>query len=230
MEIIEKEENIEKVYELVYDKEKVDELLKKIARDCSFRRSGEYSTYENGFIIEANNLTAALEEIEHSYNSAGHKLYENVDENSVRLSKYDCWEHGFPYHVSFKATKVELPRLYFYISKILNEDIEGYKSLNNYPNVTNEYISYDEKERKLERWAINIINSGGGTSIDTVALDHLVRGIDKVREERKDNPNYNFDLLKQYYIEALNLFSLKLKRKTEYFVDGEVKEMSSIKI
>ena len=57
-------------------------------------------------------------------------------------------------------------------------------------------------------------------------IEFLLEEQKKIKKEKQDNPNYDFDKLHEYYIEATDLFSWKEKRRIEIIRDGEVQRLS----
>ena len=225
MDIIEENDNVLNVYNLQYDEEKVEDLMAIIARDCSFKLYGEYWTDEKGERIEAVNSVEAINIITNMRNSAGYNVFRKLDESSIRLKDYDGWERG-PLEVHFEAQKTILPYLYCCLELILKGFEDGYYKLLSYWD-TSEYIPFDVREKAYAERLKSVINDADLLSIDIDEVKAYALQIEEIRRWRNNNPDYNFELLEQYYKEALSLFTLKLVSRTEFYTDGEVMEIKA---
>ena len=112
MEYIEKKGNVERVYEVLYDKEKLKELLDKIVRTASYREQGTHiilagPKYENN----------KFEEGQEPKLLNGDPRFENI----TSLSEWSS-DGIYSYHgdsIQIKGTKVVPPRLEYIIYNIL---------------------------------------------------------------------------------------------------------------
>lgn len=221
MEITKRDGNIIEVYELNYDKEKVKELMQKILDNCCFKYSGKQEE-----LVKAMFAKFVYKIIDNIYAGSIYtndiKKYENIDFNSIKIEDnyYSDWEHGDPYKATFNATRVEAPMLYHHLANILDENEKGYLAFLEYPNSI-ELEPFSEREYKLVKRLRYLVNGYNDIENNIETIEEIIKRIKTVQKEKNDNKDYDFKLLASYYEEALNLFSLKLKRKTVIYEEAE---------
>ena len=135
MEFIEKSDNIEKVYSVYYDSEKLKKLLDEIVRNVSYKTDGKFTapfdaSFEGNVFTSGANLPN------------GDPMYENID------SIYRYTSHGYySYHndsIAVEGTLVTPPKLAFIIEKILSNEPNSIYNFLDYA-TSSELVSIDEK-------------------------------------------------------------------------------------
>ncbi len=192
-------------YELSYDETKLQDLMDRIAKSCCFRIYGTYDNVNNIPLI-ASSVKEAYKKIDEATNIAGYKLYEDIDISSIKIDKNNS--------VTFRAYKNMLPMLYTYLYGISKGYSKSYLAFQNY-NHSIELVPYYQREIALIKnlkenvRAINSIDN----RIDNVEI--IVSEIKRLKKEKEDNKDYDFNLLRSYYLEALDLLELKEIGKME---------------
>lgn len=202
MQIIINTENKESTYELIYDKEVIKGLIGDIIENCSIRKKIKSSTTARTYSEAENKINSATDLI-------GNKIYENVsDINAERVNDpSDYWRHGDPVPYSFTADTLVSPKLVDFLINLLkgkNIDYEWFSS--------RKELS-EKQELQLEIQQID-------SEINEISNFETQRKIGKLEElARKvsalaDIPEFNYDLLSEYYNIATSCIKLKLIRET----------------
>ena len=206
MEYIEKKGNVERVYEVLYDKEKLKELLDKIVRTASYREEGTHiilagPNYENN----------KFEEGQEPKLLNGDPQFENI----TSLSEWSS-DGIYSYHgdsIQIKGTKVVAPRLGYIIYHILNDDngfINELMNYQNYSELVDIEIRIDEANQRV-------------TDIDNFSFDKKICAINELKnlvEDKKAGRYFDVKLLQALYDEAFTIIELKLKQETTTVTEG----------
>lgn len=194
MEFIEKSDNVERVYSVYYDCEKLKELLDEIVRKASYKTDGKFTApYNASFEDNAFTSGASLPN--------GDPMYENIK----RIYRYTS-NGPYSYYadsIAVEGTKVTPPELAFIIERILSEDSDSiYEFLN--------YITHDELVSIDEKIAVadKVVDE-----IDNFDVDKKINALNNLKqfcEDKKSKEYFDVELLKQYYQQARSLIELQL--------------------
>ena len=194
-----REGNIVRVYNIVYDKEKLEELLNKIVRECSYKIEGEF--------------TLKVSEVKYGYDK----------DRSYGIRKLPSLLNGDPMYqdttkvcddydglsrerVFVNGSKVILPKLAYIIFSILNGDVDAIKLLV-------EYASDDEIKpieviitKKIER--LSEIKTDLNSNIDE--LIEISKQLTELGERKKEGHFFNLVSLNKCYLEAIGSINCEL--------------------
>lgn len=194
MKFIEKSDNVERVYSVYYDCEKLKELLDEIVRKTSYKTDGEFTApYNASFEGNAFTSGASLPN--------GDPMYENIK----RIYRYTS-NGPYSYHddsIAVEGTKVTPPELAFIIERILSENSDSiYEFLN--------YTTHDELVPINEKIAVadKVVDE-----IDNFDVDKKINALNNLKqfcEYKKSKEYFDAELLKQYYLQARSLIELQL--------------------
>lgn len=194
MEFIEKSDNIEKVYSVYYDSEKLKKLLDEIVRNVSYKTDGKFTapfdaSFEGNVFTSGANLPN------------GDPMYENID------SIYRYTSHGYySYHndsIAVEGTLVTPPKLAFIIEKILSNEPNSIYNFLDYA-TSSELVSIDEKI---------IVANKSVDEIDNFDYDKKINALNNLKqlcENKKEKKYFDSELLKQYYLQACSLVEFQL--------------------
>lgn len=188
MKYIEKNKNVERVYSVHYDSEKLKELLDEVVRNLSYRTDGHFNplhiiTFDGNVITSGANLPNGDPE----YENIKKIEYYNYQDDSIRVV----------------GTKVTSPRLAFIIKKILSDDEKGIYEFLDYKNAS-ELIPIDEQIVAANKAIDEIDNFDFNKKMS--ALNEL-KSLCAVKENKQ---YFDVELLKQYYLQAYSLIELEL--------------------
>lgn len=207
MEFIEKSDNVERVYSVYYDCEKLKELLDEIVRKASYKTDGKFTApYNASFEGNAFTSGASLPN--------GDPMYENIK----RIYRYTS-NGPYSYHddsIAVEGTKVTPPELAFIIERILSEDSDSIYEFLNYT-THDELVPIDEKIAAADK-AVD--------EIDNFDVDKKINALNSLKqfcEDKKSKEYFDAELLKQYYLQARSLIELQLvSEKTMKSSSGRV--------
>ena len=202
MQIIVKNGNKETIYELIYDKETIKQLIDDIVKNCSIRKKSRY-------VVNAVTIEEAKEQINSSMFCDKIKIYKNVKD--IRTEKindsFDYWRPGDPRPYSFEAEALVVPELVYYLMDILNESDIDYNWFKNRKELTRkEKIQLEKQKIDAE---INKISN-----FDTENKIRKLNDLKIAVEILNDIPNFNKDLLAKYYDIAESYIKLELVQET----------------
>lgn len=194
MKFIEKKGNVERVYEVYYDCEKLKGILDEIVKKTSYKTEGKF-TAPSGASFKGNEFTngASLPN--------GDPMYENIK----RIYYYTS-NGPYSYHndsIAVEGTQVTSPDLAYIIERILADEPESiYEFLDYFFHP--ELVPIDTKIEKLNKEINNI---------DNFDFDKKINALNNLKclcEEKKTKAYFNTDLLRKYYTQAYSLFELQL--------------------
>ena len=194
MEFVEKNENIERVYSVCYDVEKLKELLDEIVKKASYKTDGRFTAPYNAS-FEGNVFTSGADL------PNGDPMFENIK----RIYYYTS-DGPYSYHndsIAVEGTQVTPPELAFIIERILSDEPNSIYELLNYA-THDELVPIDEKIAAANR-AVN--------GIDNFDFDKKINALNSLKhfcEDKKTKEYFDVELLKQYYLQARSLFELQL--------------------
>lgn len=194
MKFIEKKENVEREYDVYYDREKLKEILDEIVKKTIYKTDGNF-TAPHGASFNGNEFTkgASLPN--------GDPMYENI-----KKIYYYTSSGPYSYHndsIAVEGTQVTSPELAYIIEKILADEPESINEFFEYffhP----ELVPIDEKIKKLN----NEIDE-----IDNFDFDRKINALNNLKclcEEKRVKAYFDPDLLRKYYTQAYFLFELRL--------------------
>lgn len=202
MEITIKKENVESIYELVYDKENIENLISNIIKNCSIRKRIKTR-------IEASSYDNAESIINSATDWNGNKIYENasdITEEPVE-DPFDYWRHGDPVPFSFTADTLLSPELVQFLIDLLNEEEIDYEWFNNREELS-ERDKLQLEMQKLNSEINTISNFEPKTKIKK--LEELFRTI----QYFNSIPEFDLKLLSNYYDLAQSYINLELIQET----------------
>ena len=201
MNYIKKEENIEREYNVTYDKEKLKDLMDRIVKTASYTEKGTYSV-TNG---KTKNKRFRLYEYEDGLFTGEQPTLTNGD------PLFKTTTTIFPINSEDKlrvcGTRVVEPGLSQILNRILKDD-EGIETLVNYEN-SSELVKIDEKISNL------IIKIDSTDNYNTSVKIGLLKELEQELYSQKSGRFFNTELLKAYYEEAKSLFEFELVRETK---------------
>lgn len=194
MEFIERKDNVEKVYSVNYNVEKLKDLLDEIVKNVSYKIDGTFTAPYNAS-FEGNTFTSGASL------PNGDPMYENIK----RIYRYTS---NGPYSyrddsIAVEGTQVTPPELAFIIKRILAED----------SNSIYEFLAYETYgelipiDKKIE-YANKDVDE-----IDNFDFDNKICALNKLKqlcEDKKSKKYFDVELLRQYYLKACSLFELQL--------------------
>ena len=194
-----REGNIVRVYNVVYDKEKLEELLNKIVRECSYKVKGEFTLKVSEVIYGYDkDRSYGIRKLPSLLN--GDPMYQDiikVEDDFDGLSRERVFVNG---------SKVILPKLAYIIFSILNGDVDAIKLLV-------EYASDDEIKpieviitKKIER--LSEIKTDLNSNIDE--LIEISKQLTELGERKKEGHYLNLVSLNKCYLEAIGLINCEL--------------------
>ena len=194
MELIEKSDNVERVYLVNYDNEKLKELLDEVVRNASYKTNGKFTAPYNAS-FEGKKFTSGADL------PNGDPMYENIK------SIYRFTSDGpYSYHndsIAVEGTKVTPPKLAFIIRGILSEEPNSIYEFLNYE-TNDELVPIDEKIVAANKAVDEIDNFDFNKKRN--ALDTL----EQLCEDKESKKYFDVELLKKYYLQASSLFELEL--------------------
>ncbi len=189
MEFIDKSKKEERVYEIIFDREKLKLILDEIVKYTSYRVSGEFRSPDR-IKFEGHNI------IKGASLPNGEPMFQDI----TRI-----WWGGDAHYI--KGVKIIPPKLATIIEGILNGHEGSFRAFIKYE-TEYELISIDEKIAAAKLDAEMIDESKPDAKIKAL------KRIEKLYLEKRDNRYFNTDLLKDYYNLARSLFKLHLVKET----------------
>ena len=194
-----REGNIVRVYNIVYDKEKLEELLNKIVRECSYKVKGE-------FTLKVSEVIYGYDK-DRSYGIRSLPSLLNGDPMYQDTTKvYDDHDGLSRERVFVNGSKVILPKLAYIIFSILNGDVDAIKLLF-------EYASDDELKpidiiitKKIER----LFEIKADLSSNTDELIEISKQLTELGERKKEGHYFNLVSLNKCYLEAIGSINCEL--------------------
>lgn len=192
--------NVTSIYKVIYEKEKLEELLNKIVRECSYKvkgkfkyRYGEISYISNPYRITKGPLLPNGEDIYQDII----KIEDDFDGLSIE-------------NVTIEGARVIVPKLAMIVASILNGNIKSLNLLQAYVD-NDELISIDMKINAKINELREIINA---TEVEIDKFIEVSTELKELRNNQKENQCFNTVLLNRYYFEVVNLISYELVSKT----------------
>lgn len=196
MKYVERTDDIEKVYSVHYDGEKLKKLLDEIVRKASYRVDGSFTASSSNVVKTDGNIFISDEDLPN-----GDHVYENIED-----VYYFPSESSYGYHsdsIGFNGTKVISPELAYIIKKILSNKSKGIYELINYRN-HDDLIPIDKKIENAEMNVNRISNFDFENKINALKI------LKKHCEDKEENRYFDVALLNHYYSQAISLFELHL--------------------
>lgn len=194
MKYIEKSDNVERVYSVCYDVDKMKALLDEIVRNVSYKIDGRFTApYNASFEGNAFTCGASLPN--------GDPMYENIK----RIYRYTSCGPDSYYNdsIAVEGTQVTPPELSLLIKRMLLEEPNSIYEFLNYT-THDELIPIDKKIAVADK----IVDE-----IDNFDFDKKINALNNLKqlwEYKKSNKYFDVELLKQYYSRALSLIELEL--------------------
>lgn len=201
MQLIEKKDNYERVYEVKIYNEELTNLLDDLVKNASYRCNGEFIESRDNKVDTINNKVDL-------FLPNGDDVYENITNTRVKCEDRSPYEYyDAPYEI--KGTKVVAPKLAYIIKGLLNNDERWLDSILKYKS-NSELISIDEQITLCDYRIDKINNCNFDEKIS--ALENL-----KALYNRKANKEYfDVELLKCFYERACCYIELKLISEKTY--------------
>lgn len=194
-----REGNIVRIYNVVYDKEKLEELLNKIVRECSYKIKGEFTLKVSEVIYGySRDKCWGIRSLPSLLN--GDPMYQDT---TKVCDDYDGLSRE---RVFVNGSKVIVPKLAYIIFSILNGDVDAIKLLV-------EYASDDEIKpieviitKKIER--LLEIKTDLNSNIDE--LIEISKQLTELGERKKEGHFFNLVSLNKCYLEAIGSINCEL--------------------
>lgn len=201
MQLIDKKDNYERVYEVIINHEELTELLNKLVKNVSYRCNGEFVESRSTKVDTMNNTVDLCL-------PNGDSVYENITNTRVKSEDCSpCEYYDAPYAI--KGTKVVAPKLAYIIKGLLNGDERSLNDIVNYKS-DSELISIDEQITLCDYKIDKISNS---------KCDEKINALKELKDlyYRKENKQYfDIELLKCFYERACCFIELKLISEKTY--------------
>lgn len=186
-----KDSNVEILFDVQYDANKLKDLLDRIVKKASYREKGRftapyYARYENNKFI--NDIVLPN----------GDSMYENIE----RISSFDHDDY-----IEVVGVEVTPPRLAYIIDGILKNKEESIYDLMNYRD-NPELIPITEKITKANK---------GIDEISNLDIDNKIGALERLKElceNKKKGKYFDTQLLSEFYVEALSLIDLSIVKET----------------
>lgn len=183
--------NVEILFDVQYDADKLKDLLDRIVKKASYREKGSftapyYARYEDNKFIDDIVLPN------------GDSMYEDIE----RIYSFD---HGD--YIQVVGVEVTPPRLAYIIDGILKNNEESIHDLKNY-RANPEFIPITERIAKADKEIDKISN------LDT---DNKIGALERLKvlcENKKKGKYFDTQLLANFYREALSLIDLSIVKET----------------
>ena len=183
--------NVEILFDVQYDADKLKDLLDRIVKKASYREKGRftapyYARYENNKFI--NDIVLPN----------GDSMYENIE----RISSFDHDDY-----IEVVGVEVTPPRLAYIIDGILKNKEESIYDLMNYRD-NPELIPITEKITKANK---------GIDEISNLDIDNKIGALERLKElceNKKKGKYFDTQLLAEFYEEALSLIDLSIVKET----------------
>ena len=197
MEFIDNNGEVERVYEVYVDKEKLNVLLDKVIKETSYREIGDFALPYNAS-FEGNRITSGAKLLN------GDPMFEDIKRiyPDKLYGENSSFSDGIIYKV--EGVKVVVPDL----AEVLNDIRKGiYGSINNLfeysknPELIPIQDKIDEANKQVD-------------FIDNYEVDEKIealKSLKKLIDDLNDGRYFDEVLLKEYYNEAFSLISLELK-------------------
>lgn len=201
---VEKNNNVEKVYDVYIDEEQLKKILDEIVRKTSYIVKGEFLEYRSNLNVD----------IKRKIILSGVEL-PNGDCKYINIKKMYRCESDSPvsYHddsIAIEGEKIVPPQLASVIRNLLCEKKGSVNEFLNYGN-SDELISIDQKIEALDK-TINEIDN-----FDTDEKIEQLKMLKYLCLKKKNNEVYDVNLLREYYLNAYELIKLKLVSEKRLF-------------
>jgi hypothetical protein len=188
-----------RIYEVIYDKEKLEELLNKIVRESSYKVKGE-------FILKVSEVVYGFDH-ERCYGIRKLPSLLNGDPIYQDVTKvYDDHDGLSRERVFVNGSKVILPKLAYIIFSILNGDVDAIKLLF-------EYASDDELKpidiiitKKIDR----LVEIKADLNANNDELVEISKQLTELGERKKVGHYFDLFSLNKCYSEAVGSISFEL--------------------
>ena len=202
MQIVINNENKESTYELIFNDEKLINLIDEIIKNCAFRKNSRY-------VVEARTKNEAERQIENNIFWKEIKTYENFSD--IRVEEVndpnDYWRPGDPRPYSFEADAIVVPDLAIYLMNILNgKDIDY-----NWFLKREELYKKDNMMKKIQQLDLEI------NQISNFDWDKKINMLEEFARTFKrftNTPCFDTELLSSFYDKAENCVKLELVQET----------------
>ena len=189
-------EKVTSIYKVVYDQNKLEELLNKIVRECSYKIKGKFKHRygEISYISRPYRITKGPQL------PNGDFLYQDITKIDDDFDGLSC-----EFNI-IECSEVIVPQLANIVAAIINGNSDGIDLLQAYAN-SNEFVSIDTAMDETVKELREKINS------DERDIDGLINSLDTLKELRnkqKENQCFNIELLKLYYFEVVNSINFEL--------------------
>lgn len=204
MKIKKRESDVEVIYEVVYDEEKIKQLIKDIACNCSVRKNMK------NYVV-ARNHAEVLMIYQKQTDVNGNLIYENITDLQ---EERDDNEKTFRFNddarrFSFKADTLIAPKLVDFLINLLSGFPIDYEWFTKREEINN--------EKKLEK-DINQLNLRINeiSNFDTKKKILLLKELLDKCNELEQLPGFDLELLNNYYDLVDNSTELKKVKQDEY--------------
>lgn len=203
-----KEENKTYIYEIIFDKKEVADLMFEIAEKCRFKI--KKNIVLNDFAIGKDSEKYVISDLKRKKDITGKSIYEHIyDVNIFANIDGNYWTHGDPYNVSFTAVVNYLPSLVQILKNLIN-GINSYEELLNYQN-SSELIDIECQLANMDEEINNISN------YDPEEKINCLKRMKEMLDFAKLNKDFDTKLLYELYLKAKSLFKLELVEERKIY-------------
>ena len=203
MQYIENDHNVQRVYNVFVDDEKLSELLNLIVKRVNYEVEGTFTLpynvrvdYKKNRILSGANLPNGM------------SMFKNI-KKMYPFSSHDSYGY-YNDSIALEGTQVVVPYLAYIIKRILRKEINCIGDFLNYKN-NDELVYIDDKIELLG----NEVDEMDNTSPDNKIS--LLNELKQLCEDKRNNHYFDVGLLKGFYQEALDCVQLQLvEEKTIY--------------
>ena len=196
MQYIEKNDNIERVYNVFFNEEELSRILDEIVKNVNYEEEGTFTLSYNACVDYSNNHILSGEDLPNKM-----PRFKNIK----RI--YRCTSNTIhSYHndsVACEGTQVFVPYLAYIIKGILRKETNCMESFINYKN-SEEIVPLDDKIKILN----DKINSMNNEYTDMKIS--LLKDLRRLLDNKKNNKYFDTELLNKYYNEASGYIELEL--------------------
>ena len=201
MQLVEKKDNVERVYDVIVYNDKLTNLLDELVKNASYRCNGEFVENRDTKIDSINKKVDL-------FLPNGDNVYEDITGTRVKCEDRSPYEYyDAPYVI--RGTKVVAPRLAYIIKGLIDNDDRCLDDMLNYKN-NSELVSIDEQILLSDCKVDRIGNS---------KCDEKINALKELKDlyYRKENKQYfDIELLKCFYERACCFIELKLISEKTY--------------
>ena len=196
MQYIEKNGNVERVYNVFCNEEELSWLLNKIVENVNYEEDGTFTLSYNARVDYDKNKIISGE-----YLPNGKPEYKNIKKIYPFTSNGPCSYHNDS--IAVEGTRIVVPYLAYLIKRILSNGINSIGCFIDYKN-SGDFISIDERIELLNDKIRKMDNSNIDKKIN------LLEELKKLLYSKKNGTYFDAELIREYYDLACSHITLQL--------------------